>query len=346
MKTRLHRLFFACSFPTIIMATLFFMLALNGIVAGHEMTPSSQTFTSPIKSSTSTTYTTYLPMVQKSYEWHKVGGALATGNTVKATQVFTGYQNYWYHQWGLGCDDVRDPTGSLGRHVPMVRSGTITTFLTTVQYGPCNDGRPILVLNEPEQADQDNSTPTQTLYIITSVVNSSWQGPVYVGGILIQHEDYISKVLTIWANSHNGSRLIPGVAGFHVHPYLNFVSGYSPWLTATQFMPLVDQNVQMVRDFIAHREAEGYAGSIIISEFGWLGTTVALGRRDSDMVAVFDRYVQDFDTIPEIQGWAWFSDWCPADTNPNDYNLSNLVYDDGTLTPTGAEFRAKLGVYP
>lgn len=345
MKMQLQRLLWTFGLSFMLVIGLLYLLSESKIALGNKQVPAPTTFESPLNT---TPYTIYFPLIQKSYEWHKVGGALATGNTVKATQVFTGYQNYWYHQWWPVCDDVLDPTGGLGRHVPMVRTATITTFLTTTEYGPCNDGRPILVLNEPESPGQDNLQfdYARALYIITSVVSSTWKGPVYAGGIIINNENYISQVLSIWASTHGGSRLIPGLAGFHVHPYLNFVSGYSPWLTATQFMPLVDQNVQMISDFIAHRKAEGYTGSIIISEFGWLGTTINLGRRDNDMVAVFDRYVQDFDTIPEIQAWAWFSDWCPTDNNPNDFDLSNLVFADGSLTPTGVKFREKLGIYP
>jgi hypothetical protein len=351
MKTQLRQIFWVFSLSTTLLIGLMFTLSNSNAAASSEFLKNSTAFTSSLDRITSTTaHTIYLPLVSKSYQWHKVGGALYTGNTLSATQVFTAYQSYWFHVWdSIICDDVRDPTRSLGRQVPMVRSSTITNFLAVAQYGPCNDGRPILVLNEPEGAGQDNlvgPNMPRALYIITSVANSTWKGPVYVGGIIVSNEQYITDLLTLWANAHAGSRLIPGVAGFHVHPYMNLVGGYSPWLTATQFMPLVDQNVQMVRDFIAHRKAEGYSGSTIISEFGWLGRTLSLGRRDNDMVAIFDRYVQDFDTVPEIQGWAWYSDWCPTTLKQNDYDLSDLVFGDGSLTPTGVKFREKLGLYP
>jgi hypothetical protein len=349
MKPPFYRLISCLGLSAALLASLLFVLSFSKTAAGREELPNLATFTSPLDPVT-TTYNLYLPLVSNPYQWHKVGVGLAGvsnyGSGITGTRVFTGFTNYWYHAWGAACADWVDPSDPVNRDIPMVRTHTITSFLSTMQYGPCNDGRPVLVLNEPEGSAQDGLSITQTLYYITSVVNSTWKGPVYVGGIMIQNEDYISNVLTLWATTHNGSRFIPGVAGFHVHPYLNWVPGYSPWLTATQLAPLVDQNVQMIRDFVAHRKAEGYSGAVVISEFGWLGRTLKLGRRDNDMVAVFDRYVQGFDTIPDILGWAWFSEWCPATLNDNDFDLSNLVFDDGTFTPTGIKFREKLQIYP
>ena len=352
MKPQLHRLISSFGLSIILLASLLLVLSSSETADGREELPNLATFTSPLDPVTPT-YNLYLPLVSNPYQWHKVGAGLAGlssyGSAMTGTLVFTGFTNYWYHAWGVPCADWVDPSDLVNRDIPMVRTGTITTFLSNTQYGPCNDGRPVLVLNEPEGAGQDNlvgPNMPRALYIITSVTNSTWKGPVYIGGIMVQNEQYITDLLTLWANSHGGSRLIPGVAGFHVHPYLNWTPGYSLWLTETQMMPIVDQNVQMVRDFIAHRKAEGYSGAVVISEFGWLGRTLQVGRHDDVMVAVFDRYVQDFDTIPEIQSWAWFSDWCPRTTLTNDLDISNIISDDGTFTPTGIKFREKLAIYP
>jgi len=60
-------------------------------------------------------------------------------------------------------------------------------------------------------------------------VSGSWKGSVYVGGIILRPDGAVGGVLlddalALWAQSHGGSRVIPGVAGFHVHPYLNFMA--------------------------------------------------------------------------------------------------------------------------
>ena len=244
----------------------------------------------------------------------------------------------------------------------MVRSpnhdGSLATFLSpTYQGGPCNDGRPVLVLNEPENAGQDNmvDNPQGVLDVIVQVANKkvsgSWKGPVYVGGIILRPDGVdggtlLDDALGLWAQSHGGSRVIPGVAGFHVHPYLNFMTNFDWLISDDARLSMVDQDVQLLRNFIAKHQMEGYSGDTIVTEFGVLGRTAVIGRKDAHVKAIFDRYVQGFSTIPELKAWAWFSDDCPYGTGQDAYDLSDLLNDPTYLTLVGERFREMLTQYP
>jgi hypothetical protein len=140
--------------------------------------------------------------------------------------------------------------------------------------------------------------------------------------------------------------VIPGVTGFHVHPYLNFMVGDLWALSDAARLGLVDQDVQLLRDFIAKYQEEGYSGDTIVTEFGVLGQTVLIGRKDQHIKDIFDRYVQGFSTIPEVKAWAWYSDDCPYGTTQDAYDLSDLLYDSNNLTPVGESFRVMLTQYP
>ena len=309
----------------------------------------------------------YLPLAMKSFQWRMVGVAPYTGRSLAWYPPYSNYANYWYHTWSPDCYDPVDPTGGykLQRHIPMVRSpnrdGSLATFLSPAyQGGSCNDGRPVLVLNEPEEASQDNTlTPQGVLDVIVQVANmkasGSWKGPVYVGGIILRPQEgnpdpngdaLLDGALALWAQSHNGSHVIPGVTGFHVHPYLNFMTGFNWLISDAARLSMVDGDVQLLRNFIAKRQSEGYSGDIIVTEFGVLGRTIAIGRKDQHVKDIFERYVQGFSTIPEVKAWAWFSDDCPYGMGRDAFDLSDLLHDTGELTLVGERFREILMQYP
>lgn len=240
----------------------------------------------------------YLPLVMNPFQWHRVGVAPYTGKSLAQWSPYSNYANYWYHTWSPACSDPADPTDDdrLKRHIPMVRSpnrdGSLVTFLSPAyQGGSCNDGRPVLVLNEPEEASQDNTlTPQAVLDVIVQVANmkasGSWKGPVYVGGIILRPQEgnpdpngdaLLDGALALWAQSHNGSHVIPGVTGFHVHPYLNFMTGFNWSISDGARLNLVDTDVQLLRNFIAKRQEEGYSGDTIVTEFGVIGRTAENG---------------------------------------------------------------------
>jgi hypothetical protein len=126
----------------------------------------------------------YLPLVIKSFQWRMVGVAPYTGRSLAWYPPYSNYANYWYHTWSPNCYDPVDPTGGyeLQRHIPMVRSPnrdtSLATFLSPAYQGSaCNDGRPVLVLNEPEAASQDNTlTPQGVLDVIVQVANMKASG--------------------------------------------------------------------------------------------------------------------------------------------------------------------------
>jgi hypothetical protein len=306
----------------------------------------------------------HLPLVISSFQWHGVGVAPYTGQSLAQWSPYSTYANYWYHTWSPACSDPADPTigDQLQRHIPMVRSpnrdGSLATFLSPAYQGSaCNDGRPVLVLNEPEEITQDNlvSNPQGVLDVIVQVANmkvsGSWKGPVYVGGIILRPGGAVGgalldDALALWAQSHGGSRVIPGVTGFHVHPYLIFMAGFNWSISDAARLNLVDTDVQLLRNFIAKRKAEGYSGDTIVTEFGVLAQTALIGRKDQHVKDIFDRYVQGFSAIPELKAWAWFSDDCPYGTGQDAFDLSDLLYDPTHLTPVGERFREMLMQYP
>lgn len=156
----------------------------------------------------------------------------------------------------------------------------------------------------------------------------------------------LDDALALWAQSHGGSRVIPGVTGFHVHPYLNFMTGFNWLISDAARLSMVDGDVQLLRNFIAKRQSEGYSGDIIVTEFGVLGRTIAIGRKDQHVKDIFERYVQGFSTIPEVKAWAWFSDDCPYGMGRDAFDLSDLLHDTGELTLVGERFREILMQYP
>lgn len=310
----------------------------------------------------------YLPLAMKSFQWRMVGVAPYTGRSLAWYPPYSNYANYWYHTWSPDCYDPVDLSGGyeLQRHIPMVRSPnrdtSLATFLSPAYQGSaCNDGRPVLVLNEPEEESQDNlvNNSQGVLDVIVQVANKkasgSWKGPVYVGGIILRPQEgnpnpngdvLLDDALALWAQSHGGSRVIPGVTGFHVHPYLNFMTGFNWLISDAARLNLVDGDVQLLRNFIAKRQGEGYSGDTIVTEFGVLDRTAVIGRRDAHVKDIFDRYVQGFSTIPELKAWAWYSDDCPYGTGQDAWDLSDLLYDSNHLTPVGESFRVMLTQYP
>ena len=125
-----------------------------------------------------------------------------------------------------------------------------------------------------------------------------------------------------------------------------FMTGFNWLISDAARLSMVDGDVQLLRNFIAKRQSEGYSGDIIVTEFGVLGRTIAIGRKDQHVKDIFERYVQGFSTIPEVKAWAWFSDDCPYGMGRDAFDLSDLLHDTGELTPVGERFREILMQYP
>jgi hypothetical protein len=328
--------------------------------------------TGPNVSSGPVTPRAYLPIglgapngTSKGFQWAFVGiNQNATDTMLKA--VVDGFTRYNYFTWSTYCDDPFDPTPSkigLQRHIPVIWGAKVfndATVMDQLFNGQCNDGRPLLFLNEPEMADEANIAPdvaADMFYKMTrgSWSRSRWRGPIYGGGIINVHEEWVDKFLDTFATRYNnGSRSIPEIAGWHLHMYANFdgLNGDPPLNTMTDsaFQSAVSREGSMIAGFIQHRRAEGNATKIYVDEMGLLkrlngstkdGTPAQYAERMAVLLRMQDAMLRGL--RPDVEGYQWFSvyqgdPYCSSCIWLG-FTGSNVVFPDGTLNTAGRVWR-------
>ena len=122
----------------------------------------------------------------------------------------------WFADWWLGCELYSENGLPYGQglyrasYVPMVRRAWDPFALR------CNDGRPLLVGNEPELAGQDNMTPAAMASLLHTAI-AQWRGPVWCCGVLVQHTGYMAQVIAEYRRLYGAW---PPSVGVHVHLYV------------------------------------------------------------------------------------------------------------------------------
>lgn len=224
----------------------------------------------------------------------------------------------WWHNWTAQFVDVGDIT-----YLPMHwgYAGEPLSWLW-----PYNDGRPLLLLNEPDIDSQANLRPQQAADKLKTVLDSGWKGDIYFGGFV--H-------ITDWA-------YIDAI-------YDSFETRYGPWpdnvynqihvYTGTRgtedMFGQAESAVADVRAFIEHQRALGRPTRTLITELGALSA----GRyRPADYAGLLLGLTERLREIPDVVGAAWYVS-CYGSTNSDPAGIgqdSSLIepFSD-RLTPLG-----------
>lgn len=283
------------------------------------------------------------------WEWAAPG--FAGGAPITLTQGIT---HHVYYAWSPQCD-------SPDRHrVPMIWGKDDfyrdVKELRALFDGGCNDGRPLLFLNEPAKEEQANISPAEAAEMFYTMTRGAdwpyarWRGPIYAGNNLVEERAWDAEFVRQFSERYNsGSTAIPEIAGWGVHLYGNYQYGpgagdpNTVWIEdvpAAEIERVVDRSMAELDRYLAERAAEGNATSVAVTEFGLLQ---ASAWHDPpaffyDTTAGFMyRYVQRFDLVPQVQAWFWFISAGSAD----EFLDANLMVDPrtGGLTPNGEMWR-------
>lgn len=193
----------------------------------------------------------------------------------------------------------------------------------------CNDGRPLLVLNEPEHADQANKSPDEAADL-WHVALEQWRGEVYCCGVMAQHVGYMRLVVNSYKARYGD---FPPTARTHVHVYSLGADGYPVGATAQYD---VDRAIGHFDTYLALAAESGLLRSgVIVSEYGVLDNK----SKPDDLVLAMMQFEEAFQLRRDVvAGWTWFA-LNSDNIGPNTFNSSNLVASDGTRTALGNLWR-------
>lgn len=173
----------------------------------------------------------YLPMIQiNQYRWPITGFSVMGAFRDKMPIFYAEDSNnppMWFQDWWLGCEMYSENGTNYGKglyhasYVPMVYNEWDSFLLR------CNDGRQVLVGNEPELISQSNLTPTEMAILLHTVIGQ-WNGPVYCCGVMVQHTAYMAQVVAEYRRMFGQW---PSTVGVHAHLYIVGLDG-SPIVTS------------------------------------------------------------------------------------------------------------------
>jgi hypothetical protein len=221
--------------------------------------------------------------------------------------------------------------------------------------GPCNDGRPLLFLNEPAKAEQANISPAEAANMFYTMTRGAdwpyqrWHGPIYVGNNLVEDQAWDAEFVRQFAASHNnGKPDIREIAGWGVHLYGNYEYGEKAgdpstvWtgdIPSAEIPAVVDRSMRLLDKYLAQRKAEGNSTSLVATEFGLLQSSHWHDPYTfyyTTTAAFMEEYVRRFDVRPEIQAWHWFLGSGAKD----EFLDTDLMVDaKGVPTPNGVKWR-------
>lgn len=186
----------------------------------------------------------------------------------------------------------------------------------------CNDGRMLLILNEPEAPEQANTTPEQAAALVREWT-VRWQGPIaccgtgYIDGGVRWFFDFLAAYDRLYGE-------VPEIDYLHIHVY-----AYSDNTL----------NVDALRGWKVLSEVYGWP--ILVTEAGtnpWLGMDNAAEHLPS-ILATIEEELQPVTLF-------WFSDYLQPNVNVGGWwpwwNLS-LTNIDNSLTPVGEAWQRYTG---
>jgi len=263
----------------------------------------------------------FMPLISHNvngpYIWPKHGFGRPTQCTHVTEQLTKDlFGRYWYYDWhykGLGSN-----------YIPMVYKDVYT------EHWAYNDGRPILLFNEPERADQSNLTVAEAVKRIRLVQtglsgNRPWKGPIWVGGCQINHVNYMLDLVNEWRNTYNVDW---PCTGWHVHVYNN----NGDWKEDINKPVYVNEqldNLELAKSKL--EAADVFGQGFVISEYGAL--TALRWHGHDKLLDTMCEYEDQFVKLSYIKSWAWFSSYSTV------YPSSNLVISSGVPTILGSQWR-------
>jgi hypothetical protein len=137
-----------------------------------------------------------LPLIlaATAWSWPTQGyGVAPEWQTVSNTAVLNGVG--WHYDWTARC---KTPD-----QIPMIFDGRGAWEWTWL--AACNDGRPVLVANEPEFAGQANLSPEQTAALLHRIVGM-WRGEVWCCGWNIGEDGGVTHALANAKPRQRGKR--------------------------------------------------------------------------------------------------------------------------------------------
>lgn len=224
----------------------------------------------------------------------------------------------WFQDWWLGCEMYSENGQVYGQglyhasYVPMIWREWDDFILR------CNDGRPLLVGNEPELEGQANLTPTE-MAILLHVAVGQWAGPVWCCGVMVQHAGYMAQVVGEYRRMFG--QWPPGV-GIHAHLYVVGPDG-SPVIASVG-----DDDVTRAQaafdGFMALLATNGLLGRrVVVSECCVLSNTLT----QTEVLGAASRLVNHAMSNPDVATVAWFSVYSQGG-GASEFVSSDLVTSD------------------
>ena len=249
----------------------------------------------------------YLPLTPVGGYWWPARGF---GHPPEAWSVgheaLIGERPVWFHDWWWDCGRwaldgaVYVPSVARAWHPEVLR---------------CDDGRPLLVLNEPEDPNQANLSPARAAELLHTASLAWRRGEVWCCGTQVQHLGYARQLLAAYRAAYGEWP----AAGWHVHVYSQRAGRT---YNATAVTDVVE-GMAALDAFVAWAAGEGVLGrGVVISEYGVLSGLVV----EPVLMETFER---ELDARPVVRSRAWFSvRYAP-------WAASDLVEEDGRLTELG-----------
>ena len=250
----------------------------------------------------------YLPVAPVGgYRWAARGFGHPPEAWAVSHEELIGERPTWFHDWWWDCGRWA-LDGAV--YVPSVARAWYPEVLR------CDDGRPLLVLNEPEDPNQANLSPTRAAELLHTASLAWRRGEVWCCGTQVQHLGYAQQLLAAYRAAYGEEW---PAAGWHVHVYSQRAGRTYNATAVTDVM----EGLAALDAFVAWAAGEGVLGrGVVISEYGVLSGRVV----EPVLMETFER---ELDARPVVRSRAWFSvRYAP-------WTASDLVEEDGRLTALG-----------
>lgn len=274
-------------------------------LAGCVSLPTPMAARSPLPQSEP--YKVYLPLYKArvtSWPWQSLGYGIA--NEWQQVQPPTGaLAGLWWYDWTPRCNDAHQ--------VQMVWGGGAGEVQAARS---CNDGRPLLILNEPERKDQANVAPAVAARLVNDLAQW-WAGPLWCCGQNAAATDWTDEFVRLYHQQYGPLPL----DGWHVHAYTNDTLD-GAWFGTVVDPARVEQVMRNADAFHAR-----YSGPMLLSECGVL--TGDWWHTPAQVAPVATAFRASLARRPYIVSAAWFSARAPS------FHPSDLLELSGHLTDVG-----------
>lgn len=263
----------------------------------------------------------YLPTIRvNQYRWPQTGFSVMGTFRDKMPVFYTADGSgppMWFGDWWDGCRMYIENGQVYGQglyhasYVPMIWGEWDPLLLE------CNDGRPVLVGNEPELATQGDLTPTEMATLLRTVVTSGWSGPIWCCGVMVQHTAYMRAVVSEYRRLYGAW---PLAVGIHAHLYVTGPDG-SPVITSVSDADVI-RAMSAFDEFIALLATNGLLGRrVVVSECCVLSNVLS----QAEVWGAAERLVNHAMSNQNVATVAWFSIFSAGAPAGSEFRASDLV---------------------